>query len=900
MKAFTPKSYQRETLASIQTYFEGIHEYGKASTAFTIVTDELGGKGLPYKSIEGFEEDMPYFCLRVPTGGGKTYLAAKSVSLVNTVLLRQEHSVILWLVPSKAIRDQTLRALQNRKHPYHIALREAGPVSVYDLEGARCVTRPTMESSTVVIVATRQAFQVGDQELRKVYEASGSLMPHFSGLTGEQKTNLLLDSNSEGETFYPESFANVLRLRRPFIIVDEAHNSRTGLSFETLARFRPSGIMELTATPDTKTVPSNVLHSVTAAELKAMEMIKLPIQLETEPDWKKCLHYAIDHRNQLDEIARVEERGGAAYLRPIVLIQGEKRRKDVETLDVQRVKEELIKNLNIPESEIVIATGEERGLEELEKDYPEGGILSPKCPVKFVLTQQALAEGWDCPFAYILVSMAEIQNATSVEQLLGRILRQPNAARRENPALNRSYAFVVSRDFSATAQSLRDRLVEDAGFDAREADAFVEAITPEQQRLDIYRDSFRRRMKPVAVELQEAPDLKSLPRVLKKKVQWDAKANTLHISEPVTDEEVAVLSETVVWDKTRAVIGEAVKASREEAAQIFHTPSERSVPFRVPQLAVWVNGELQLFDDPEAIDYPYELSAFNTSPTDDEVGVLELGGRVGEVDQIDLDEKSGELRRMFIKELERDLALSYVPEHWDETKLAAWICRNLRMLESVTHASKMAFVSGWLGHLLEWAGFDLGRANRQKFLLRQILESRIRLLLKNAATAACEQFLFSEEKTERVSVSETYQFTFHPDSYGPNQVHPEPGEFEYHYYPVIGHFDSGEELALARWLDQQAHKGRIEFWVRNLVKKPGVSYSLQRPSGGKFYPDFVCKLPDGRLLVVENKGSDRWNEAEEDRKIGALWAEMSEGKCLFVMVRNKDWAPINLLLPERE
>ncbi len=171
---------------------------------------------------------MPYFCVRVPTGGGKTWLAAKSVALVNTHLLRVPHSLVLWLVPSKTIRDQTLRGLKDAQHPLHLALKETGRVTVLDLHQAKSLTRATLDTSTVVLVATRQAFQVED----------------------------------------------------------EAHNSRAPLAFDTLAGFAPNGIMELTATPDMERTPSNVLHSVSAAQLKAEQMIKLPVVLETEPNWQ--------------------------------------------------------------------------------------------------------------------------------------------------------------------------------------------------------------------------------------------------------------------------------------------------------------------------------------------------------------------------------------------------------------------------------------------------------------------------------------------------------------------------------------------------------------------------------------------------------------------------------------
>ncbi|MEO7318188.1 MAG: DEAD/DEAH box helicase family protein [Chthoniobacteraceae bacterium] len=189
----------------------------------------------------------------VPTGGGKTRLSARCVPLVNRFLLQGEHSVILWLVPSNAIREQTLRAFQNREHPYHADLAEAGPLTVVNLEDARALTRSTLDTSTVVIVATAQSFRPQDMEKLKVYETSGHLMPHFDGLAPEQREKLLRGP----ENTVPFSFANVLRLRRPFVVVYEAHNARTALQFETLARFRPSGILELTATPDLTETPSN-------------------------------------------------------------------------------------------------------------------------------------------------------------------------------------------------------------------------------------------------------------------------------------------------------------------------------------------------------------------------------------------------------------------------------------------------------------------------------------------------------------------------------------------------------------------------------------------------------------------------------------------------------------------
>ena len=899
MSGFAPKIYQQHVLDSVETYFKACHELPSPSIAFTATTERLWGRGLSYNPLSGFPTDMPYFCLRVPTGGGKTWLAAKSAHLINTHLLRCEHSVILWLVPSKPIREQTIKALKDRSHPYHAALREAGPITVLDLEEAKSVTRATLDTSTTVIVATRQAFQVEDEECRKVYQSSGALMHHFDNLSPSQRDELLTDGEG-GERITPYSLANVLRLRRPFVVVDEAHNSRTELAFDMLARLRPSGVMELTATPDLERSPTNVLHSVSAAELKAEEMIKLPVVLETEPNWQQCLADAIGRRDALHKLADDERRAGAAYLRPLVLIQSEPRRAGIETLDFEKVKHELITNHGIPASEIAVATGEEKGLEQIDADY-KLGIADPACPVKFVITQKALAEGWDCPFAYILASMASLSSATAVEQLLGRVLRQPGASHRQAKALNQSYAFVVSRSFAETAGALRDRLVAGAGFERREVTEFVTAAKAEQARLDLEGHSGRVVVRPVAITLSEKPDLKSVPKPVRDKVIWNGKFNTLTISTPLTEDEAEVLKASVTSATAAAAIVKAAEVSRTTAIEFFQTPAELGERFRVPRLALRVQGELALFDDPEVLEYPWDLSPYDAAPTSDDLTALDAALKVSEGGEIDIDER-GRVVSRFLPELQRDLGFVYQPENWDEVRIATWLCRNLPE-PSLTHASKQVFVAAWLTDLLRREGFTLARANLQKFLIRNLVETRIRELRKQAVGKAFQQALFGDDAATRVAVTDQYAFEFHARAYAPSRDYDgQFGHFDFrkHFYGRMGDFDSKEEFECACRLDMWAQQGRIKFWVRNLVRREGGSFFLQK-ADGRFYPDFLCQLPgpDGRsgpVLAVEYKGSDRWKDAEDDRLIGGLWASLSEGRCRFVMVKDRRWDWIEDLL----
>ena len=86
----------------------------------------------------------------------------------------------------------------------------------------------------------------------------------------------------------------------------------------------------------------------------------------------------------------------------------------------------------------------------------------------------------------------------------------------------------------------------------------------------------------------------------------------------------------------------------------------------------------------------------------------------------------------------------------------------------------------------------------------------------------------------------------------------------------------------------QAQQGRLQFWVRNLARREGASYFLQKATG-RFYPDFICKRNDNTFLIVEYKGGNGWTDAADDRLIGGLWANMSGGTCRFVMLKDRQW-----------
>ena len=189
-----------------------------------------------------------------------------------------------------------------------------------------------------------------------------------------------------------------------------------------------------------------------AAQLKAENMVKLPVIVYNRPSQEEVIADAIDLRNKLDELAQanIAER----YIRPIVLFQAQpKVAENKETFD--KLKERLVSS-GIPKEEIAIKTAEINELKNVD-------LLDPNCKIKYIITVNALKEGWDCPFAYILATLANKTSTVDVEQILGRVLRLPYTKQNASKFLNLSYVLTCSNDFNTTVEKVIKGL-NDAGF----------------------------------------------------------------------------------------------------------------------------------------------------------------------------------------------------------------------------------------------------------------------------------------------------------------------------------------------------------------------------------------------------------------------------------------------------
>jgi len=856
----TLKPYQERCLSDLTVYLDSTATEG-GKRAFVLATNR------PYHEVPQLP-GLPYVCLRVPTGGGKTLMASHAVGIAVEKLLRTERAFCLWLVPSNAILDQTLKALRDRNHPYHQALasRFVSDVRVLEVSETLSLSRADAEGAACVLVATLQAFRVEATEGRKVYEEAGALMSHFSGLDVE--TEGRLEQGSGGRPI--PSLCNLLRLHRPIVIVDEAHNARTPLSFETLARFSPSCILEFTATPQTQDVPnkhlvaSNILCAVSARELKADGMVKLPIHLRNWADWRETVADALQMQRELEGLAAQEERETGEALQPIVLFQAQRANQEQVTLVPAELKKRLIEDFRVREEQIAIATGETRELDGVD-------LKDPSQPVRFIITQKALAEGWDCPSAYILCSIAETGSSQAVEQILGRVLRLPGATPKRRPELNRAYAFVTSPRFVEAARNLRDALVEN-GFEKMDAEEMVGSF--EEPRLPLLEGGLLATQGEV---VSVAPALDRLPEELRAKIHYDAEKRTIQLPAAVDAKEAQALEAAFDSEEDRKAVRRLYEAKRARVslkeAEVAHPP------FVIPALALRTGEQLHLFDEEPLLDVPFDIATAKPEISED---FFAMSGRnVAEDAVIDVRE-NGHIQVDFQQVLHENMDKLWKEPDWNVAALAVWLDLHIKH-QDIEQRTFSLFAHRVVTYLVDEKGWEIGALGRQRFRLAVALQGYIASLRTGHRQKVYQGFLFGEDK-KRLEVSPETVFTLTAAQYAPYEVL-RGVSFSKHAFSCVGKMND-LELDCARLLEMSP---QVKRWVRNIERRPD-SFWLQTPTD-RFYPDFLAELVDGRFLVVECKSEDRWSndDSKEKRAIGELWAERSNGMCLFSMPKGATW-----------
>ena len=360
------KTYQREVIEDLKQYLGllcKLRDYAEAYTRFW----EEKGYSVGLDGIRVYQDilpGVPTVCFKVPTGGGKTFLACNAVKPIFDALPNKAH-VVVWLVPSDAILAQTMKSLRNPEHPYRQCLNACygSRVAVYSkqqlLEGEN-FNMATVREQLSVLVLSYDSFRGRKESLKSKQENS----------------NLLSFAQALGTPAHPlpdtdeTALVQVINQLSPLVIVDESHHARSKLSKEMLQNFNPCFVLDLTATPREE---SNIISYTDAIRLKQENMVKLPVIVYNRNSIEEVIADAKDLRDRLEQEADGQAAEGGMPIRPIVLFQAQPRGKEDNTT-FAKIKSKLV-SFGIPEQQIAIKTAD---INELKNE----DLMAPGCPIR--------------------------------------------------------------------------------------------------------------------------------------------------------------------------------------------------------------------------------------------------------------------------------------------------------------------------------------------------------------------------------------------------------------------------------------------------------------------------------------------------------------------------------------
>ena len=850
------KSYQQKVIDNIEEYLDYVQEYKDLSTAFNKYwTDKIG----PYNPLDGtgmepYKNNIPnaaHVCIKVPTAGGKTFIAVNALHTIFSAYDSSKPKVVIWLVPWSNLLQQTVDSLSNPEHPYRQKLNSLfnNRVEVYQkedlLQGSNF--NPTVVRDQLsIFVMSFASLRARKKEDRKVYQENGQL---------ESFASQFKDNNHVLDGVDDTALINVMRYLNPVLVVDESHNAESPLSVDMLKNLNPSFILDLTATPKEN---SNILSLVPAIELKKEHMVKLPVIVYNNHDKTEVINNALHLQRKLEILAKKQEKEGGKYIRPIVLFQAQPKTNNDNTT-FEKLKEQLL-SLGIPESHIKIKTANIDELKDID-------LMSKECEVRYIITINALKEGWDCPFAYILASLADKSSPVDVEQILGRVLRQPYVQRHTSFQLNVSYVLTASAKFNETLQSIVKGLQE-SGFserDYRKIDKMtdeekksteVNTIIPEQKELDFI-DKNRVTFNPIINEdeLEYTTVIKEIESIAEEQNQL--------LEKQIIEQEKQPVDENIFLEMGDKVKRYKVKDSNKEFVE--------SIEF--PQFYLKVVSSDIFGTDEELLNRESLLKDFKLSNEDIKIDFERISS---DLYKVDLEESSkDEYRPSFTKiedNMVKDPISEYIlakPKESQIVDITYQLMQVIGNMYPIPDQEIKLYISRILSNMTSEQLRDI---LSRKWSYTNRIKDKIRLL----ADMYAEQRFLDLLKSKQITTKNSWKLR--------NEIVPgkEGSSIGNSLYEREGSMNNFEE----RVAMEIGTSSNIVFWHRNLGRSKGFYINGFKAN---HYPDFILKTKSGKIIIIETKGDHLdGTDSEAKCRLGNEWERQAGDNFAYFMIFDRN------------
>lgn len=857
------KQYQREVIADLEQFIDRLEKDGRLDAAFN---NFWGDKGVSLASLDhtylrpydNSVTGVPHVTVKVPTAGGKTFIACNALRPIFERMPTEKPKVVAWFVPSDTILKQTYKNLNDPSHPYRqkIDSHFGHAVRVVDKEAAlfgQGISPAEIREQLTIFVLSVQSFAANNKDGRRVYRENENLAEYAK--LYDTMTKRVEGSDETG-------LIQVLSYLNPVVIIDESHNFEADLRVDMLKAINPCFILDLTATPRKK---SNIISFVDAMKLKRANMVKLPVIVYNHRSTSDVVTSAINMQRSLEQKAVAMEAAGGRYIRPIVLFQAQPKTAD-GNITFDKIKRQLIET-GIPEEQIKIKTADKDEIKNTD-------LLSRDCPVRYIVTVNALKEGWDCPFAYILASLANKSSRVDVEQILGRVLRLPYTTRHGEDLLNLSYVFTSSADFRATIENIIGSLNR-AGFskkDYRVAEAApVEAQPQSSDQIGLFDNPEEQTEKPAGPTTEEKEDLPEIDTEAVKEAIGNPTSRT------TAEQENFAQQKSKEYDKQMEAAAnhdDGIPNDLKEMMEQYPIKEffrEEAAKIVLPVFVKRVN-QGSIFEE-EGAYVPLEKSmltdGFELDKQDHNVDFTRTDAEAVRVDlaKVGNDEYRPERFNLSARQLAviKEHFISLPPEAKKE-QLAAAIAKNIRF-DEIAELQIARYIKEAIRDFDSEQIADLYTFEPQT---TAAIRNKIGELLGKHQKEVFKKWLDTGQiKCEpRYELPET--MTLRTLSKGLSKgLYTEEGDMNDWEYKVINAVAALENVL---------------FWHRNPERGAGFGISGYI----NHYPDFIVRLKSGMTVLVETKGDQLDNSDSRNKvELGTTWANKAGEPYRYYMVFEK-------------
>lgn len=854
------KQYQKKVITDLDTYIGYVEKYSRPDTAFHKFWED---KGISISSIDNYYlhsynnsiTNVPHVTVKVPTAGGKTFIACNALNTIFRHLPAEKPKVVAWFVPSDTILKQTVKNLQNPAHPYRqkIDSHFGNAVCVVDKEAAlfgHGISPTEIGEQLTIFVLSVQSFAANNKDGRRVYRENENLAEYAKLYDTMTKR---VDGADETGLIQVLSYLNAV------VIIDESHNFEANLRVDMLKSINPCFILDLTATPREK---SNIISFVDAIELKRANMVKLPVIVYNHRSTNDVISSAIQMQRSLEQKALAMEAEGGRYIRPIVLFQAQPKSGD-DNITFDKIKHKLIE-IGIPEEQIKIKTASKDEIKNTD-------LLSRDCPVRYIITVNALKEGWDCPFAYILASLANKTSRVDVEQILGRVLRQPYTTNHQEELLNLSYVFTSSNDFRNTVENIIIGLNR-AGFskkDYRVAEIPEETGVPVPAELPAQNPFGEDEPEPKVSETAETDNIEEQINIETIKTTIAAPAANTGTAEleAFARQENENYNQQVAEQTDNDDIPNEIKPMIQTflIKDIF---AEEAKGLLLPQFVKKVNTSLMFAEEYVPLDKMMLSEGFDLGKCDHNI---DFTLSESEAVRVDLEKSHGEEYVVTRRNLNANQLTSLkshfltLPTKDKQQQLAGILADGIRF-DEISEPQ----IERYIQKAIEGVDTEqLEELYTNNWQARNTIRQKIELLLS----------VYQEKKFKEWL--DTGQIKCQPEYRLPERI-------------IVKAKSIG--LAKGLYTEEEAING-FEYDVINAVANvENVRFWHRNPSRTGFcingyinhYPDFIVQLKSGIIVILEPKGDDRDNSNTRTKiELGKTWAHKAGEQYRYFMVFDK-------------